>query len=91
MQDTLRFHDRFGRALQRQGVLTSVATMCTANVTGGDTAAAQKAFCGNGPSNGYGAAADAAIMREMGASAGVQRFLSMGAAHKPSCTNPICC
>ena len=32
---TLRFHEQFAAALSAQGVLTSVATMCTANVTGG--------------------------------------------------------
>ena len=32
---TLRFHEQFAAALSAQGVLTTVATMCTANITGG--------------------------------------------------------
>jgi hypothetical protein len=47
--DTLRFHETFAAALTPLGVLTSVATMCTANVTGNATAQAPRRFCGNGP------------------------------------------
>ena len=46
--DTLRFHEVFGAALAPQGVLTSVATMCTANVTGNASAENPTHFCGNG-------------------------------------------
>ena len=47
--DTLRFHETFAAALAPQGTLTSVAVMCTANVTGNASARAPQRFCGNGP------------------------------------------
>ena len=46
--DTLRFHETFAAALAPQGTLTSVAVMCTANVTGNASAQAPQRFCGNG-------------------------------------------
>ena len=46
--DTLRFYETFATALAPQGTLTSVAVMCTANVTGNASAQAPQRFCGNG-------------------------------------------
>jgi hypothetical protein len=47
--DTLRFHETFAAALAPQGTLTSVAVMCTANITGNASAQVPQRFCGNGP------------------------------------------
>lgn len=76
--DTLRFHETFAAALAPQGTLTSVAVMCTANVTGNASAQAPQRFCGNGAFDHYNASASPAILQEMAASAHVQRFVSMG-------------
>jgi hypothetical protein len=75
---TLRFHEQLATALAPQGVLTSVCTMCTANITDQASVHAPKYLCGNGPFNRFNASADPAIMQAMADSAHVQRFVSMG-------------